>query len=139
MLTLNPSGAFSVAPSGLGIGREGFGCGAVGSGSWGTRCCAIKTAHTETAPIQIRTNVRLIGSTPRFKFHCLHIVAEEAGSQEAGSRKPEARSQKPEARSQKPEARSQHRESPFWLLASGFWLLASGFFPYHTRKLSWLK
>src|SRR2546421_9429253 len=120
MLTLNPSGAFSVAPSGLGIGREGFGCGAVGSGSWGTRCCAIKTAHTETAPIQIRTNVRLIGSTPRFKFHCLHIVAEEAGSQEAGSRKPEARSQKPEASIGNP-------HSGFWLLASGFWLLASGF------------
>src|SRR2546422_27614 len=79
MLTLNPSGAFSVAPSGLGIGREGFGCGAVGSGSWGTRCCAIKTAHTETAPIQIRTNIRLIGSTPRFKFHCLHIVIRDEG------------------------------------------------------------
>src|SRR6266404_533953 len=121
MLTLNPSGAFSVVPSGLGIGREGFGCGAVGSGSWGTRCCAIKTAHTETAPIQIRTNVRLIGSTPRFKFHCLHIVAEEArkpGSQEAISHKPEARSQKPEARSQKLAASIGNPHSGFWLLAS---------------------
>src|SRR6267143_2353912 len=113
MLTLNPSGAFSVAPSGLGIGREGFGCGAVGSGSWGTRCCAIKTAHTETAPIQSRTNVRLIGSTPRFKFHCLHIVAEEA-------RKPGSQ----EARSQKLAASIGNPHSGFWLLASGFWLLS---------------
>src|SRR2546427_12752345 len=103
MLTLNPSGAFSVAPSGLGIGREGFGCGAVGSGSWGTRCCAIKTAHTETAPAYRSRRSQVAGKP-------------EARSQKPEAKKPEAK--KPEARSQKPEASSQHRESPFWLLDS---------------------
>jgi hypothetical protein len=63
MLTLNPSGTFSWAPSGLGITRDGFGCAAEGAGSCGCRCCPARTAEIEAAPIAIRMTFRFIGDS----------------------------------------------------------------------------
>jgi hypothetical protein len=60
MLTLNPSGALSWAPSGLGITRDGFGFAGAGAGSCGCRCWPASTAEIDAAPSAIRMMFRFM-------------------------------------------------------------------------------
>src|SRR6059036_4167357 len=68
MLTLNPSGAFSCAPSGLGTIRDGLGWGAEGTGNCGARCCPTSAAHTDNAPIDVIATFEILNNRDQELF-----------------------------------------------------------------------